>query len=148
MAKIISTKKLKYDARDISKEAIIELEVVGFKYLMDERYLITIRDSTTEEKITYLPTVNPPAEIPEQEPLPIKQDYMAETVVTPIALREKIYSKEEVDSLFILSEDTIGPENSFTNKFEDIIQKSLLAITKMSPIYGSIAEDWETVNRK
>ncbi len=148
MKKIVSTKKLKYDARDISKEAIIELEVIGFKYLMDERYLVTIRDSTIEEEIVSVPVADIPAEIPGQEAVPTKEEYKKEVTITPIALREKIYNKEDIDSLFMLSEDTIGPEDSFTDKFEGIIQKSLLAITKMSTIYGSVAEDWEIVNKE
>jgi hypothetical protein len=146
MAKIISTKKLKYDGRNTSKEAIVQLEVIGFKYLMNEKYLVIIRDSIVVKEIVSIPPVDIPQEVPGDAVPPI-ENYREEIIITPIGLREKIYSKENIDSLFTLSQDTIGPEDSFTEKFEDVIEKSLLAITKMAPIYGSVAEDWEIVNK-
>jgi len=114
---------------------------------MNEKYLVTIRDSTVVKEIVSIPPVDIPQEVPGEAVPPI-ENYREEITITPIGLREKIYNKENIDSLFTLSEDTIGPEDSFTEKFEDVIEKSLLAITKMAPIYGSVAEDWEIVNKE
>ena len=143
MAKIRSTRKLKYDARDTSKEAIVELEVVGFKYLMNNKYIITIKDSAIiEETITV-----PGQEASETNPnIPaVPETTVIEEVPTAIGLRNKIYTKEEIDQLFnSLSRDILF-EQSFTEEFELLITQSLLIITQLDPIYNTESSDWQTV---
>ncbi len=144
MAKIISTKKLKYDARDTSKEGIIELEVVGFKYLLNNQYLVTIRDTVITEEIITIPAQPSLSGIPGEPDIPSYTE--TKEVRTAIKLRDKLYNKLEIDQLFSSLNKSIEQNDSFTEKFELLIKESILVITQLDPIYGSIASDWEIKN--
>lgn len=145
MATIKSLKKLKYDARDTSKEAVIKVKVEGFKYLMNQKYAVIIKDfAITEKEITTqpnIPVLLQPGETFDEEPITEIIE-----VETSIGLREKVYDKEKIDQLFNATSDGISKEESFTDNFEDLIAKSLLYITMDDPIYGSESSDWEIIN--
>ena len=137
---IKSLKKLNYDARNGSKDCVIKLEVVGFKYLMDGRYLVTIRDIAVVEEVVTIPPVKLINAVPGQE-APKEETKIVEKDV-PIVLRDLIFTKPEIDGLFSSVGRSILPSESFTEKFNELIDLSLLTITQMDPIYGSESADW------
>ena len=137
---IKSLKKLNYDARNGSKDCVIKLEVVGFKYLMDGRYLVTIRDIAVVEEVVTIPPVKLINAVPGQE-APKEETKIVEKDV-PIVLRDLIFTKPEIDGLFSSVGRSILPSESFTEKFNELIDMSLLTITQMDPIYGSESADW------
>ena len=145
MAKIRSTKKLKYDARDTSKEAIIELEVTGFKYLMNGKYVITIKDTAILEKVVVIPSQEASQITPFQSIPAIPETTIVEELPSAIGLRSKTYTKDEIDQLFnSLGQDILSGE-SFTEEFELLITQSLLVITQLDPIYDTESSDWQIV---
>ena len=137
---IKSLKNLNYDARNGSKDCVIKLEVVGFKYLMDGRYLVTIRDIAVVEEVVTIPPVKLINAVPGQE-APKEETKIVEKDV-PIVLRDLIFTKPEIDGLFSSVGRSILPSESFTEKFNELIDMSLLTITQMDPIYGSESADW------
>lgn len=118
MSKIQSKRELVYDSRT-QKKAIIQVEVVGWKYNPQEGiYYVSIGDYVLE-------------------------NISGVQARRFIGSKESIYSREQINGLFTQINNPINATDNFSDKLDDLISNALLAVTTQQPIYGSEADDWE-----
>lgn len=60
--------------------------------------------------------------------------------------KDVTYSNEQIDGLFTQIGESITPDQSYSQRQDELIVKALLIVTQHQPIYGSTADDWEIVD--
>jgi hypothetical protein len=122
MAKIQSTTELLFNART-GKTGIIRIEIANWQYDVNNKiYTAIVNDFLVE---------------------PIEEDEVYFERLTPIASKNSIYPKEQIDALFLALQNPIEIEESYTEEMDFLISQALLYVTQSDPIYGSSASDWE-----
>lgn len=151
MAKIRSKTKLKYDKRDQTKSAIIELEIINFNLnLKTNRFIIEVVDYALIELDSAEIEDNTAQSIP-NIPNPIVGDDGGDLTPgksvyeKPINILNRKYAEVEINALFTAVGEPIEAQDNFSKKLKDLITKALLQTTIDKPIYGSLGSDWEIV---
>jgi hypothetical protein len=125
MAKIRSTKELKYDSRN-GNTGIIQLEISNWSFNPEQsQYVAKVSD--------YLLT----NEIDENE--------QVIEVRKLIGTKDVRYASAQIDGLFYLLQNPIELTESYTSEMDLLISQALLYVTQQDPIYGSEATDWQIV---
>jgi len=120
MAKIRSTKELKYDSRN-GNTGIIQLEISNWSFNPEQsQYVAKVSD--------YLVT--------QEEDIEVRK---------LIGTKDVRYASEQIDGLFFLLQNPIELTESYTSEMDLLISQALLYVTQQEPIYGSEATDWEIV---
>lgn len=95
-----------------------------------QRYLIDVHDCEVVDRI------NP------QPGEPLKNYPVFNT-------EQRVRTKEDVNQLFTyFGIDILAGQDDFTEKFSDLVVKSLLFDTQNNPVYGTTADDWEIVDTR
>jgi hypothetical protein len=124
MAKIQSTTPLIYDARK-QASGIIRIEISVWSYdLKLKRYSAVVEDFIIEE---------------------VTEDGVSFELPTLINSKTVYYPVNEINALFTLIGKPINVDAVYSQEMDGLISEALLKITQTDPIYGSVPENWQTI---
>lgn len=135
MSKIVTNKNA-YTTRD-GVACFISLSIGDFNETKDEGGFNAI---VTDAAEVYIDT-----EIPAEDPNDPPTIEPVLTHVEELKRRKVFYKYAEIDGLFTAIGDPIEASESFSQQLNALQGRALLIVTQTTPVYGTVAADWELV---